>query len=99
MTGAGTVLQETTVTLWGPHKELLAEVRIGPADFKENGYVWKELEEAIPLMEHREYRITQECVRNMADPWWDGLLGNTGINVHHHSASDYAYITRGVSSG
>jgi hypothetical protein len=94
----GEVVQETTITLWGPHKEIVARARVGPADLKEDGYVWKELEYGVEIKENMEYRLTQECAENMADKWWDGFLHSTHIDVHRHTASDYAYIMHGVSS-
>lgn len=92
------VMQETTVTLWGPHQDILARMRIGPSDMKEDGYVWKELKEAVAIKAKMEYRITQECAKDMADPWFDGLLKDTQVHIHEQTASDYAEIRHGVSS-
>jgi len=94
----GTVLAETTVTLWDYHKRVAAQVRIGPEDLKEDGFIWKELEEPIPVVEGQEYRITQECAKDMADPWFDGFLHDTKVHVHHETADLYAHIGHGVSS-
>jgi len=94
----GKVLAGTTVTLWGPHKDILAQVIVEPTDLKEDGYVWKELEDAILLQETREYRITQACAKDMADPWWDGFIHDTKIHIHDQTAGSYAEIRHGVSS-
>lgn len=94
----GAVLAETTVTLWDHHKRVAAQVRIGPLDLKEDGYIWKELEEAVPVIEGQEYRITQGCAKDMADPWFDGYLHNTKVHVHEETAELYAHLRHGVSS-
>lgn len=94
----GEVLAETNVTLWGPQKEVLASVRIAPTDLKEDGYIWKELETPIPVKETREYRITQACQKDMADPWWDGFIHDTSVHVHDQTAYAYGEVRHGVSS-
>lgn len=96
---AGAVLTEATVTLWGPSKGKIAKVRVGPSDLVEDGYVWKELEAPISIKAGGEYRITQLCAIGMADAWWDGFIKDKHINVHHHTAADYAEVRHGVSSG
>jgi len=95
---AGNVLAETTLTLWGPHKEKLIEVPVSPIDIKEDGYIWKELEEAVDVKENQEYRLTQGCAFNMADPWWDGFIHDTNVHIHDQTAAAYAEIRHGVSS-
>jgi len=98
LNAGGNVMAETTLTLWGPHGDILVQVPVAPTDIKEDGFIWKELEEPVALKEWNEYRLTQECSQNMADPWWDGFLHTTHIHVHEQTASDYAEIRNGVSS-
>jgi len=93
-----TLIAETTVVLWGPHKEKLAEARIGPSDMHEDGYFWKELVDPVEVKANSEYRITQMCQKNMADPWFDGWLKHhPEIHIHEQTASLYADIRYAVS--
>merc|ERR1711924_7143 len=92
------LVAETTVTLWGPHKDVLAEVRIGPSDMREDGYFWKELKDPIDVEGNNEYRLTQVCQRNMPDAWFDGWLKHhPQIHVHDQTAVNYADLRFAVS--
>lgn len=94
----GVIVAEDNLTLWGPSHEVLAEIRVGPNDHKEGGYMWKELATPVDVKAHAEYRLTQECAAGMADPFWDGFLHTTSIHVHDQTAEAYADIGHGVSS-
>jgi len=70
----GAKLREAVlVTLWSVDVQAaLASASVGPQSVVEVGYAFSSLVSDILLEAGKEYRISQQCTRGMADPWFDG---------------------------
>lgn len=68
------------VTLWSADAQVaLASATVGPQSPVEVGYAFAPLVADVILESGKEYRLSQQCTRGMADHWFDGAAPATEL--------------------
>lgn len=62
-------LESTTVTLWGPDKQVLASAVVGPSSTVSSGYAFEKLDTPVALEAGAKYRISQNVRSGIRDGW------------------------------